>query len=58
MNRERLEASVVVPEEPKGNSDEAQIDIRHLCVLSLEVLPVVRPDQPVADPQLDQVKGF
>lgn len=54
-NRERLEATALVPEDPLSNPDEANVDIKNLCVLSMEVLARVPQNHRAADPQDDQV---
>lgn len=53
--KERLEATVMLPTEPGSNPDTDHTDLRHLCVMSMEILAVTRPGFPVPDPQFDAV---
>ncbi|KHN72846.1 DNA polymerase zeta catalytic subunit [Toxocara canis] len=55
---EKLEATVRIPSGPGSNPDTDHTDLRHLCVMSMEVLAPTRPGCPVPDPQFDRVIGI
>ncbi|MFH4973977.1 hypothetical protein AB6A40_000686 [Gnathostoma spinigerum] len=53
----KLDATICLPKEPETNPCPESSDIRHLCVMSLEVLARTRIGLPVPDPQIDPVIG-
>uniref|UniRef100_A0A914RS69 Uncharacterized protein n=1 Tax=Parascaris equorum TaxID=6256 RepID=A0A914RS69_PAREQ len=53
--KEKLGATAVLPTEPGSNPDTDHTDLRHLCVMSMEIIALTRPSFPVPEPQFDAV---
>uniref|UniRef100_A0A914ZC71 DNA polymerase n=2 Tax=Parascaris univalens TaxID=6257 RepID=A0A914ZC71_PARUN len=56
--KEKLGATAVLPTEPGSNPDTDHTDLRHLCVMSMEIIALTRPSFPVPEPQFDAVVGI
>uniref|UniRef100_A0A9J2Q5X3 DNA polymerase n=1 Tax=Ascaris lumbricoides TaxID=6252 RepID=A0A9J2Q5X3_ASCLU len=56
--KEKLEATAILPTEPGSNPDTDHTDLRHLCVMSVEIIALTRPSFPVPEPQFDAVVGI
>lgn len=57
-SKEKLAETYVRPSELIPKSESEQSNIKHLCVMSMEILALVRPGMPVPDPSFDEVNWF
>ncbi|KAM3727658.1 DNA polymerase zeta catalytic subunit [Dirofilaria immitis] len=56
--KEKLEQSIVAPSVTPQTSEAKQVDIHHLCVMSMEILALSSRGMPVPDPQHNQILGI
>ncbi|MCP9265136.1 DNA polymerase [Dirofilaria immitis] len=54
----KLEQSIVAPSVTPQTSEAKQVDIHHLCVMSMEILALSSRGMPVPDPQHNQILGI
>ncbi|VDN33708.1 unnamed protein product [Gongylonema pulchrum] len=56
--KEKLEQTFAIPSVTPKSDDSEQSDIRHLCVMSMEILALVSRGMPVPDPQSNEIVGI